>query len=100
MPRPRLSRRRVGLTWAAAALGAAAMLVLVLADAQRGDAAFAGKPGHIVFERNDGGTPKLAVMDRDGGNQHFLIETPGALDFDPVYSADGKRIAFNRNIGG
>ncbi|GAA3240497.1 hypothetical protein GCM10010532_080960 [Dactylosporangium siamense] len=53
----------------------------------------------IVFSRNDdlpGTEPEIMSMTSAGTNVLALTNTPAIVDLGPVYSPDGKRIAFSR----
>jgi Tol biopolymer transport system component len=57
----------------------------------------------ITFEWDlpDEATAVIAVIDADGGNLRVPgSSAPGTLDFQPVFSADGRRIIFERFDGG
>jgi len=51
----------------------------------------------ILFQSNRDGNVEIYVMDADGGNQTRLTHHPGR-DLDAEWSADGTRIAFDRDI--
>ncbi len=61
--------------------------------AGRSPAAFPGHNGRIVFQRKLPGGLEIFTMRSDGSDQHQLTHDP--RNFDPSYSASGKRIAFD-----
>lgn len=56
----------------------------------------------IVFVSNRDDRPNIYVMDDDGSNVQRLTFTdmPESQEYQPVWSPNGKRIAFSRYIGG
>ena len=52
--------------------------------------------GKIVFAEDSG---RLLLINADGTGQTILTSGGSVLDDNPVYSPDGSKIAFNRNIG-
>ncbi len=50
----------------------------------------------IVFESNRDGDDEVFVMNADGTNQRNLTKNTGISDIDPVFSPDGRKIAFER----
>ena len=49
----------------------------------------------IVYVSFTGGMPHVRVMDLDGGNDRPLLAGPPAMSFGPVFSPDGRQIAFS-----
>ena len=55
----------------------------------------------IVFVRETGGDADIWTMNADGSLQTNITPDPAALDADPVWSRDGRKIAFVKTpIGG
>lgn len=50
--------------------------------------------GKIVFSSNRSGTSSLHVMNANGTNQQIISNYTAKLDFNPVWSRDGTKIAF------
>jgi WD40-like Beta Propeller Repeat/RTX calcium-binding nonapeptide repeat (4 copies) len=76
-----------------AALGAAGAALLVLAPAS----GFPGSNGRIVFETDRTGDAEVYIMNSDGGSPANLTNSPATVDHDPVASASGGQIAFERD---
>jgi len=62
-------------------------------------AAFPGQNGKIVFVSDRDGNIEVYVMNADGSSQTRLTNN-AVNDFDPSWSPDGTKIAFNRVIDG
>jgi Tol biopolymer transport system component len=94
----RLSHRRV-LGFGGVAVLAAALCfgALAISMSQPGDAAFPGNNGRIAYSLGDAYTGSIWSANADGGSQAKL--TNGSGDFGPSYSADGSKIAFQRENG-
>jgi Tol biopolymer transport system component len=75
---------------AAAALLAAALLP------SAAQAAFPGTNGKLAFVSGRDGNFEIYAMNPDGSGQTRLTTNP-ATDFDPAWSPDGRRIAFESN---
>jgi dipeptidyl aminopeptidase/acylaminoacyl peptidase len=88
-PKARGRRRRV-TSLAALAVGAA---LLVLAPA----AGFPGSNGRILFATDRDGDLEVYVMNADGGSPTNLTSSAATGDRNPVASADGSQIAFERD---
>ncbi len=69
------------------------LLSLAAAPAQ---GAFPGKPGSIAFQRG----PDIYSMPATGGLGTPLVARPGDMDFQPSYSADGQRLAWEGFVMG
>lgn len=79
-------------------LGAAlCFALLAISMSRRGDAAFPGGNGKIAYSLGDGYTGSIWSANADGGLPNKL--TNGSGDFGPSYSANGSRIAFERENG-
>lgn len=86
----------------AAAMTVAGLLLALAGTAQEAEATFPGNNGKIAFAsdraagegvNNPEGDFEIFTMNRDGTGLTQLTEN-AALDFDPEWSPDGKRIAF------
>lgn len=90
------SRAALGVALAAAA----GLAVLAISMSGIGDAAFPGVNGRIAYSSGDSYSYSSAAIwssNPDGGSPTLLSAGPGAGA--PSYSADGTRIAFNREGG-
>ena len=76
---------------------AAALVVSLVIQMQIAVNGYAARalPG-IAFTSTRDGNSEIYVMDSDGGNQVRLTYDP-ASDYQPAWSPDSTRIAFNRN---
>jgi dipeptidyl aminopeptidase/acylaminoacyl peptidase len=94
----RLGRQRV-LGFGGVALLAAALCfaLLAISMSQRSDAAFPGGNGKIAYSLGDAYTSSIWSANADGGLPNKL--TTGSGDSGPSYSANGSRIAFERENG-
>jgi Tol biopolymer transport system component len=86
----------------AAAVAAASVIALVavaILTPAPGTATFAGRNGDVAYTSLDGSS--LNVVEPDGGNQRTLIHHRGQLPylFDSTFSANGKRLAYDRYYG-
>jgi TolB protein len=86
-------------------IGSAAALVMLLAGllvVSSAEATFPGKPGPIAFQRivnpEDEESSQIFSVARPGAKARKL--TSGGNGFNPDYSPDGRRIAFERRFGG
>ena len=80
--------------------GAAGLFVLAISMSDRGDAAFPGVNGRIAYASGDSYSYSSAGIwssNADGGSPTLLSSGPGVTA--PSYSADGGRIAFDREGG-
>jgi dipeptidyl aminopeptidase/acylaminoacyl peptidase len=61
-----------------------------------GEPAYAPHGRHIAFvsTREDGETPRVWIMDADGGNAHALAAEPPGAEHAPAWSPDAERLAF------
>lgn len=72
-----------------------ALAVLAISMTQRGDAAYPGLNGKVVYTYGDSVyNTAIWSVNADGTGQTQL--TAGPSDYSPAYSANGARIAFNR----
>jgi Tol biopolymer transport system component len=71
-----------------------ALCALAASDAQ---AAFPGVNGRIAFGRIVVSGDQIFSVDPNGGSPTNLSNSPGNVDFSPVYSRDGSKIAFIRS---
>lgn len=76
---------------------AAGFGLLAVSMSQPGDAAFPGANGRIAYSYGDGYTGSIWSANADGGSPSKL--TNGSGDRGPSYSANGSRIAFERENG-
>jgi TolB protein len=83
------------LTWLSIATLTGALMSL--AAARPALATFPGTNGKIAFASNRGGTYDLYVANPDGSGLTNLTATPGIDELDPSWSADGRRLAFQRD---
>jgi Tol biopolymer transport system component len=81
-----------------AAMAAAVVMTLVLGTKPAG-AAFPGSEGKIAFVSNRDGAAEIFTMSSTGNNQKRLTNN-STQDDDPAWSADGKKIAFSRQVRG
>jgi Tol biopolymer transport system component len=82
-----------------ALVGLVALLTVVLA-APPASATFPGTNGKIAFYYFNGQPPQIAVMDPNGDNLDILTSTAHRANFDPAWSADGTKIAFDTIVRG
>ena len=86
-----------------AVLAATLLTVGLLVVVKPAEAAFPGTNGKIAFERNEdfgsGFTGEIFVMNPDGTDPTRLTNNQ-ERDLDPVFSADGRYIAFAREQDG
>jgi TolB protein len=50
----------------------------------------------ILFNRETEDSAEIWIMNRDGSDQHRLVQDPGYVDFDSTWAPDGGTIAFSR----
>ncbi len=78
----------------------AGVAVLAISMSESGDAAFPGANGRIAYSSGDSYSYSSAAIwtaNADGGSPSLLADGPGVAA--PSYSADGSRIAFDRDGG-
>jgi dipeptidyl aminopeptidase/acylaminoacyl peptidase len=90
------------VTLVAIAVTLAACLLTLVGKEKPAGAAFPGANGKIVFNsfRDGPGNGEVYVMDANGANQTRLTTTNPASEFDPVWSSDGSKIAFQSDRDG
>ena len=69
-------------------------VIAALATAPNALAAFPGKNGTIAFIRGKHGPPDIWVMGPTGGRERDITRTPRVLESNPVFSPNGRTIAF------
>ncbi len=99
------TKRMYTTTAVAAAMVLAGLLVALAGTAQQAGATFPGENGRIAFASNR--TTGEGVDNPEGDHEIFAMEPDGtgltqlthnaALDFDPEWSQDGQKIAFESN---
>jgi len=94
---PHLSRRAARFTAFAALIAVCGFALLAISGSHSGEAAFPGANGRIAYSYGDAYTRAIWAANPDGTAPTML--TSGASDETPAYSADGSRIAFERNGG-
>src|SRR5215204_208897 len=94
---PNLSRRAARFSAFAALIAACGFALLAISGSHSGEAAFPGANGRIAYSYGDAYTRAIWAANPDGTAPTML--TSGASDETPAYSADGSRIAFERNGG-
>ncbi len=96
----RLAPRR-GATFAGAALATlCGFAVLAISMSESGDAAFSGLNGRIAYASGESysySSAAIWVANADGGSPTMLVAGSGVSA--PSYSADGSRIAFDKDGG-
>jgi len=76
----------------------AGLAVLAISMSERGDAAFPGSNGKIAYSYGSSAYQNsIWAVGPDGSSPSQL--TSGTADWNPAYSADGQRIAFERENG-
>jgi Tol biopolymer transport system component len=94
----RSSRRRLSVTIVLVALAVALEAVAASVGTKPAEAAFPGKNGKIAFTSvRDGYSEIYAMRPSLFGTLEHNLSASTAIDSDPTYSADGKRIAFVNN---
>jgi Tol biopolymer transport system component len=94
LPIGRVGKRLAMVAGIAALLG---MIALAVTMSQRGDAAYPGLNSRIAYSAGVAYTTSIWSANSDGTAPAQL--TTGTSDYNPVYSADGTKIAFNRENG-
>ena len=89
------------LTVVVVAVGAlTACLAALLATSHEAEAAFPGKNGKIVYTKRvyeEGINDGIFSVNADGTGEKRLTNTANGYSVEPSYSADGTKIAWNRN---
>src|SRR5205823_3533695 len=61
------------------------------------DPAWSPDSHHIAFDSDMSGSPRLWIMDADGGNAHQVgSDRPRYADFSPKFTPDGERLVYTR----
>jgi Tol biopolymer transport system component len=81
--------------WLALALLATGLVSLTAAGSA--SATFPGTNGKIAFASNRTGSYDIYAANPDGSGLVNLTATPGVAELDPAWSADGRRLAFQRD---
>jgi Tol biopolymer transport system component len=95
--RSRLKRVRVRYVLATMLAAAVGFAELAVSMSERGDAAYPGTNGKIAYSRGDGYSRAIWTANADGSAPTML--TNAGSDYDPTYSPNGARIAFERENG-
>lgn len=74
----------------------AAVCAVLIGASGPASAAFPGRAGKIAFASDANGSDDIVVMNADGSGRESLT-TGSAGDTDPVWSPDGRRLAFVRD---
>ncbi|HEX6753557.1 MAG TPA: hypothetical protein VF093_08255 [Solirubrobacterales bacterium] len=86
------------MTFAAVALAAASGLALLaISMSESGQAAFPGANGRVAYSYGDGYSGSIWSVEANGASPLRL--TTGSNDYAPSYSANGGRVAFERENG-
>jgi Tol biopolymer transport system component len=89
----------------AAAIVAAFLVVVLGTPTKRAEAAFPGKNGKIAFEKDPNGPgceplycdAEIVTMKANGDNKTPLTNNDSVWDYDPAFSSNGRKIAFERH---
>jgi uncharacterized repeat protein (TIGR01451 family) len=74
-----------------------ALVVVLLAMAGPAEAAFPGSNGRIVFDQFDGDDAEIYTANPDGSGV-IQVTDNSVDDYDPAWSADGKKLAFEGDM--
>jgi Tol biopolymer transport system component len=92
--------RKATVRLAGCAAATALVLVAVALTASSATASFPGVNGKIAFSRCEDGysckVSKIWTMNADGSGQSRLLQDPGYWDDDLTFSADGRKLVFQR----
>ena len=84
------------MSFKAGRLFAAALVISMILQMQIAQIGHSALQAKIAFSSTRDGNSEIYIMDGDGGNQVRLTDDP-ARDYEPSWSPDGDRIAFNRD---